>query len=94
MSRNQEKGIVENTVFSDEKTVFIELTIRELMGAQEMEKELFVLREQNMKLLEQNKQWAEYSAHIENENKSLKLQIETFLKNRFNLFGRMNKQTA
>ena len=84
----------ENKLFGDEKIVTIELTLSELIYCQGMETELITLRAQNAQLLADNKQWAEYSAHIENESFTLKGQLETLLKSRFNLFGRFTKQTA
>ena len=84
----------DNKLFGDEKIVTIELTINQLIYCQGMETELETLRAQNAQLLADNKQWAEYSAHIENESKTLKEQLETLLNNRFKLFSRFTKQTA
>ena len=84
----------DNKLFSNERTIMIELTLAELAQAQSMEEELITLRAQNAQLLSDNKQWAEYSAHIENESKTLKGQLETLLNNRFKLFSRFTKQTA
>ena len=84
----------DNKLFCDEKIVTIELTLSELIYCQGMEEELITLRAQNAQLLADNKQWAEYSAHIEDESFTLKGQLETLLKSRFNLFGRFTKQTA
>lgn len=81
----------DNKLFGAERTIMIELTLAELAQAQSMETELVNLRAQNAQLLADNKQWAEYSAHIENENKSFKEQLETLLNNRFKLFSRFTK---
>jgi len=94
MYQNNKQKNADNKLFSNERTIMIELTLAELAQAQSMEEELLNLRAQNAQLLEDNKQWAEYSAHIEKENKTIKEQLETLLNNRFKLFSRFTKQTA
>ena len=93
-SKQESENKIVNKLFGDEKIVTIELTLSELIYCQGMENELITLRAQNAQLLADNKQWAEYSAHIESENKTLKEQIETLIGNRFKLFSRFTKQTA
>jgi len=94
MYQNNKQKNADNKLFSNERTIMIELTLAELAQAQSMEEELLNLRAQNAQLLADNKQWAEYSAHIEKENKTIKEQLETLLNNRFKLFSRFTKQTA
>ena len=93
-NKQESENKIVNKLFGDEKIVTIELTINQLIYCQGMEEELITLRAQNAQLLADNKQWAEYSAHIEKENKTIKEQIETLLNNRFKLFSRFTKQTA
>lgn len=90
-SKQESENKIVKKLFGDEKIVTIELTLSELIYCQGMENELITLRAQNAQLLADNKQWAEYSAHIENESFTLKGQLETLLKSRFNLFSRFTK---
>ena len=93
-SKHESENKIVNKLFGDEKIVTIELTLSELIYCQGMENELITLRAQNAQLTADNKQWAVYSAHIENESKTLKEQLENLLNNRFKLFSRFTKQTA